>query len=257
MASDAAVDDEAENADGGFGPFGLPGDDRWRWKAWGRVVDGSFWPWRFEIRYKASSCWHDTPPDGWHVYAEDATGPLAASSGDSGVGWNRRPCRCWASLTSPATEAMPVGGLTARKLRTLNLDDARQLAVEVARNERQWGLDAHHPEWVDAVLSLDDAISTNVASRGTAGPGRRPMPLQERLRRLSVYSDELDKGAGQHKAAARLGITVESLRDTLRWARREGLWQRTTRGEVGALTPEGAGLVDQWRQANTKTKGKP
>lgn len=230
-----------------YGPFPLGDDPSWRWGIWGRVVDGVVWPWRLEVRYKARPCEHDEPPADYVPWAWDADGlPTAADSPGHLDTWHRRPCECWETLTSPPTDLLPPGGLTARKLRGINLSQAQARATEIAQNERRWGLD-NYPgakDRVDAVLAQDKR----------PGPGRPGLPATTHARRLAVVWECYEAGKTQDAAARRLRISAATLRETLKWARDHGYWRRTSRGDRGGPTEAGLAFIEQHGQGAKRRK---
>ena len=237
----------------GVGPFPLGDSPEWRWGAWGRVVDGAFWPWRLEVRLKSRPCHHDEPPAGWRIIECDESGaPLWATDDDwdspdgQPATWNRSECNCWETLTSPATRDIPPGGLTARTLRKLRLGNVDELVVEAARNDQLWELSHGH----DTKRRVDEVVAKAEVPR--PGPGRLPMPRDEHLRRLAALEEGTQLGHKQERVARSLGLKISALRNTLRWARDEGLWQRSGRGVAMGPTPQGKAAIQEWRARQMK-----
>lgn len=222
----------------GYGPFTFESDYRWRWKAWGWVVDGRFWPHRVEVRYKAGPCEHDTAPEGAITSTEDARAAGLLDGGPTAWwGWEPRPaeCGCWDGLdVAPPVESLPVGGLSSTMLRQVRLGKVGEYLRQGARNVRDWEWD--EPGFADFVEQLAEPPRPG-------GPGRPRVPLKTQLRRLAVLAETYDAGKTQAAAARRLKVSTETVRASVEWGRREGYWQEAGRGRRGGLTPKGEAAV--------------
>lgn len=227
------------------GPTAFERDPRWRWRAWGYVVEGDFWPYRMEVRLKATPCHHDEKPSDW-----DDSGLLV---------WEPSACDCWDNLrAAPSLDEMPAGGLSARMLRDVRLGEAGDGWRRAAENARTYGLTpSRNPgtaaAWDREVArGLDREEGPRFVERG---PGRPTLPPETHLRRLAVLLEEYDKGHTQKAAAKRLRVSEPTLRVSLEWARRHGLWSPAVNGRKGEPTAAGVEAIGPFR-SKAKSGGK-
>lgn len=227
---------------GELGPFPLAGDDRWRWKAWGRVVEGQLWVSRFEMRFRALPCGHVERPDGLPE-------------------WEPTDCDCWDDLDAvPPADALPVGGLTSRMLRGVRLGEAaeqwhriatgrdpaddqaaaadRELVAAAVR-ERAERIDTPGNRALLAAMVDAEGVDNGHLHVVEGRRGRPPLPDREHLRRLRVMFAAYDKGRGQDAAVRRLGITTAALRASVAWAQERGYVTRAKQGQRRQLTEVG------------------
>lgn len=227
----------------GIGPFRLDSDPRWRWKAYGYAVDGHFSPYRLEVRFKGGPCEHDTPPEGvatWANAREREPGGL--------VIWEPSACTCWDGLDKPPERAeLPPGGLSSRQLREIRLGAAQARLQEMAGGIARWDLWA--PDQIPGANAFNREVGKllEAADQPRAfaerGPGRPALGPEVHVRRLAKLAAIYDAGGKQATAAKRLRISVQTLRATLEWGRRNGLWSNSGRGSRGELTEPGRAAV--------------
>lgn len=214
-------------------------------------VDGVLWPVGLEVRLKQRPCHHDEPPPGAVTRATigDAIRDATGDGGDSGdfMLWERRECDCWppAGYVDPA--AVPAGGLPARLLRRVRFADVRRryrraAVFTAAAHGTPRVATFEHLARVKAAAADDDRNGR----RGPKQGGRPPLPPELHLHRLSVLNAAYERGGKQETAARELGVSVATLRESLRWARARRYWTAEGSARRGELTATGRQAIREY-----------